>query len=154
MRRYSICPWSLSSPIGPSAGTGNASTKHLAIARRPGETTAHRDDQFIPVQRSIALQVEVGTRDEEVAALQLRTANENAAVGVRTGAEFQPQFEVARIRADRLQAGVGAEEPRDRDDQTSMANHEAIVRGRRAAHRQRLIQVAPAAEVAAVEEAD
>src|SRR5437868_1811889 len=53
-----------------------------------------RDDHLVPVLRSIFRQVLIGTGQWIVAALQLWLADEDTAVGVRSGSEFQLECEV------------------------------------------------------------
>src|SRR5208282_868561 len=68
--------------------------EHFAIASAERLAAADGDDDLIPVLRLVMLQMVVRPRDEIVAALQLRPANEDAAVGVGRGAEFQFQDEI------------------------------------------------------------
>src|SRR5262249_49316526 len=51
---------------------------------------------FIPVLRFIFFELFVGASDEVIAALKLRFTNENSAIGVYGGAEFEFQNEIVR----------------------------------------------------------
>lgn len=64
------------------------------VARAEGNAVGHGDLDFIPILRLVFLQVLVWPGNEIIAALQLRSADEYAAVGVDRGAEFQPEDEI------------------------------------------------------------
>src|SRR2546422_4092623 len=68
-----------------------------------GDTVFYRDFDFIPILRFVFFELLVRTGDEVITALQLRLANENAAVRVHGGAEFQLEIEIIRKLACRPQ---------------------------------------------------
>ena len=94
MRRYSIWPRSASRPMGPVAGSFNASLQDLPIAGAAGNAILHSDLDQIPILRLVVLQRLVGAHDEVVAALKLGIADEDAAVGVHRGTKLQLEDEI------------------------------------------------------------
>ena len=94
IRRYSIWPRSPSTPIGPDAGSASASSSTSPLHVGVGHPAADRHHQLVPVLRPVALEALVGSREPVVAALQLRPAEVDAAVGVRRGAELELEHEV------------------------------------------------------------
>lgn len=60
-----------------------------------GETTSHRHDDLVPIERAkLSQRVVQGPCDQIVAHLQLRLAHEESAVGVGARTELQLQHEV------------------------------------------------------------
>src|SRR5689334_8013190 len=69
--------------------------EHFAVARAAGGAVLGDDNQLVPILRLIAgLVVRRGAGEGIVAALKLRLAKEDAAVGVGRGAEFELEREV------------------------------------------------------------
>lgn len=64
------------------------------VAGAEGDAVGDRDLDLIPILRPVFLQVLVWPSHEIIAALQLRPADEDAAVGIRRRAEFQPENEI------------------------------------------------------------
>ena len=85
-----------------------------------GHAASYRDFDFVPVAGPVIPQTFVGTGQGVVAALKLSAAQEDAAVRVRRGAEFQTQDEVLRevLRGGKLlnSASLG----RSGDDQPAI----------------------------------
>jgi len=77
---------------------GQGVFQDLAVASAMRDVVRHRDFNFVPILRFVFLQVFVRPGHEVIAALQLRAANEDAAVGIRAGAKFQLEIEVVRKR--------------------------------------------------------
>ena len=75
--------------------------EHLAVAGRAGHAVLHGDHQLVPVLRLVVLQRLERAGEAVVAALQLRPAHEDAAVGIRRGAELELQHEVVAELARR-----------------------------------------------------
>ena len=68
-----------------------------------GHAVLHRDDQLVPVLRLVVLQVLERPGQPVVAALQLRSAHVDAAVGVGRRAELELEHEVVAELARRLE---------------------------------------------------
>ena len=114
IRRYSICPRSASRPIGPVGGSLAVEHQRLAVAGAGGRVPLHDDFDFVPILGLVVLQLLVRTGHEVVAALKLRPAQEDAAVGVHPGPELQLEMEVVRQLADRsaIAPGLCPDSPR------------------------------------------
>ena len=69
--------------------------ENFAVAFAVGEVVVDGHDQVVPILRFVVFQFFVGAGDEVIAALKLRLAEEDAAVGVDGGAELQLEGEVA-----------------------------------------------------------
>ena len=98
------------------------------------------------------LQSEPRPRDRKVAHLELRLTDEDSAVGVGTRPELHFQHEVFREFAGRHELPVGPFLARHRDDQPAVAHGKPSIVAHRLAVKGRLIQVAPAGQIAAVKQ--
>src|SRR5271165_1399564 len=67
---------------------GHRVQKHLAVARAMGKAAPDGHDNLVPVERAVVRQGRERPRDDEVAALQLGLAHEDAAVRVGARAEL------------------------------------------------------------------
>ena len=86
-----------------------------------GDAVFYDDDDLVPVLRFVGLEFFVGAGDEVIAALELRLADEDAAVCVDGGAKFEAELEVggeelggvklAEVRATFFIEGVHDEHP-------------------------------------------
>src|SRR5260370_625865 len=113
----------------------------------------HRNDHFIPVLGFVALEIFVRSREEIIAALELGLAKEDPAVRVGSGAEFEFEDEIFGKRFGGPERCDLAAFGRSRHDQASVLRYVAAI-----AARGFTIEVvgliAPAGEVAPIEEAD
>ncbi len=66
MLRYSICPRSASSPIGPVSGTFRLSVSSSPLQVRVRDRSFHHHHDFVPVLRLVLLQFLVRSRDEVI----------------------------------------------------------------------------------------
>ena len=74
----------------------------FAIARALGHAVLHGDLDLVPLLWLVLLQLQVGSGDEVIAALELRLADEDPAVGIHRRAEFELEHEVFRKLRDRV----------------------------------------------------
>ena len=63
--------------------------ENFAVAGAVGFGAFYGDDHFVPILGLITLELLVRSGDQIIATLKLGTANEDAAVGVRRGSEFE-----------------------------------------------------------------
>src|ERR1039457_2572354 len=96
MRRYSIWPRSPSRPMGARFRNGKGGFEKLAVTGAAGHLALHDDLDLIPILGLVLLQVLVGSRHQVVPALKLWPTDENAAVGIDAGTEFELENEVLR----------------------------------------------------------
>ena len=113
----------------------------FAVAGAGGDSAFHEDFDFVPVLWLVLGQFFVRAGDQVVSALKLRLAEEDAAVGVDSGAEFQLQVEVVRELARRPHlseslAGV--------HDDATVASGVATVAGDCVAIKGRAVGIVPA----------
>src|SRR5262245_6164370 len=102
--------------------------EELAVAGRARDAALHLDHELVPLLRPVALQALVGAGEGVVAALQLRPAQVDAAVGERRGAELEPQLEVLGELARRPELLDLAVLGRRRDHEAPADRAEAAVR--------------------------
>ena len=100
----------------PRGGHFHRSLEYFTVAKAEGQPVFDRDFDFIPIARAIILQLLVRTGEKIVAALQLRTANEDAAVSVGRRAKFEPKDKVFWKFARRIDLLNPATFSRSRDD--------------------------------------
>src|SRR4051794_9191738 len=101
--------------------------QQLAIACAASLVVSNGDHELIPILRMVILEILVRTRDEIVAALDLASANEDTAVGVRCRSKIEFQREVARKVASRCQLLNSASFGRSRDNQSAANGAESPV---------------------------
>ena len=70
------------------------SVEHFPVASAMSNAVFHNHNDFIPILRLIFFEVLPRTGENVVAALELRTANEHAAVGIGRGAELEFQNKI------------------------------------------------------------
>src|SRR5688572_22594196 len=79
---------------GAGGGDFEGGFEDFAVAGAMGDAVFDDDDHFVPILRFVVLQVFVRAGEGVIAALQLRLADEYAAVGVGGGAKFEFQGEI------------------------------------------------------------
>src|SRR5262249_53980165 len=128
--------------------------QHLAVAGAVSDVVLHHHHDLVPVLCLVLLQLLVRPGDQVVAHLQLRPAQEQAAVGVHRRPELQAQLEVLRELLHRPQllallAGLAGVD----DDHAVLRRVPAVV-GLLLAVERRPALVLPPRQVLAVEQLD
>src|SRR5437868_5153605 len=68
----------------------------FAVTKAVSHAIFYGDFDFVPVARSVMLEIFIGSGEKVIAALKLWAAEEDAAVGVGRRAEFQAEDEIFR----------------------------------------------------------
>src|SRR5687768_10784805 len=79
---------------GAGFGDFESGFEDFAVAGAMGDAVFHDDDHFVPILRLVVFQLFVRAGEGIIAALQLRFADEDAAVGIWRRAEFELEREI------------------------------------------------------------